>query len=72
MYLASSSPAALRFFASIKGGRGLKPSARDAGINKEVGYRWLRERYLQSRRNGISASETIADLGFTTSDGVGG
>lgn len=67
MYLTSSSPAALRFFASIKDGRGLKPSARDAGINKEVGYRWLREKYPQSRRNGISASETIAELGFTTS-----
>ena len=67
MYLASSSPAALRFFASIKDGRGLKPSARDAGIDKGIGYRWLRERYLKSRRNGISASETIAELGFTTS-----
>ena len=46
MYLASSSPAALRFFASIKDGRGLKPSARDAGINKGIGYRWLREMVL--------------------------
>jgi len=67
MFLTSSSPAALRFFASIKDGRGLKPSARDAGIDKEVGYRWLREKYLKSRRDGISASETIAKLGFTTS-----
>ena len=44
-----------------------KPSARDAGIDKEVGYRWLREKYLKARRDGISASETIAELGFTTS-----
>ncbi len=67
MFLTPSSSAALRFFASIKDGRGLKPSARDAGIDKEVGYRWLREKYLKSRRDGISASETIAELGFTTS-----
>lgn len=67
MYLTFSSPAALRFLASIKDTRGLKPSARDAGIDKEVGYRWLREKYLKARRDGISAAETIAELGFTTS-----
>ena len=68
MYLTPSSPTVLRFFASIKDGRGLKPSARDAGIDKEVGYRWLREKYLKSRRDatlreryGVEVLETGAD-----------
>nr|WP_176705417.1 IS30 family transposase [Arthrobacter sp.]AXV46193.1 IS30 family transposase [Arthrobacter sp.] len=67
MFRASSSAAGVRFFASIKEGRGLKPSARDAGIDKEVGYRWLREKYLHLRRAGKTPAETTAVLGFTTS-----
>lgn len=67
MYLSSSSAAGLRFLGSIKDGRGLKPSARDAGIHKEVGYRWLREKYLLLRRAGASTAETVAELGFTSS-----
>ena len=63
----SSSAAGVRFLASIKEGRGLKPSARDAGIDKEVGYRWLREKYLELRRSGKSPIESTAELGFTTS-----
>jgi IS30 family transposase len=50
MVLSSSSPAGQRFLASIREGRGLKQSARDAGVDKEVGYRWLKVRYLQLRR----------------------
>ena len=67
MYLSSSSAAGIRFLASVKHGHGLKPSARHAGIDKEVGYRWLREEYLRLRRNGKTPSETTAELGFTTS-----
>ncbi|MDQ0769311.1 IS30 family transposase [Pseudarthrobacter defluvii] len=67
MYLSSSSAAGIRFLASVKHGHGLKPSARHAGIDKEVGYRLLREEYLRLRRNGKTPSETTAELGFTTS-----
>ncbi|MET4705988.1 hypothetical protein [Frigoribacterium sp. UYMn621] len=67
MYLSSASAAGVRFLAAIKEGRGLKRSAREAGVNKEVGYRWLRERYLVLRRAGKTMVETTAELGFTTS-----
>ena len=63
----SSSAAGARFLASIKEGRGLKPSARDAGIHQEVGYRWLREKYLELCRDGKSPAESTAKPGFTTS-----
>ena len=66
MYLSSSSAAGIWFLASVKNGHGLKPSARHAGIDKEVGYRWLREEYLRLRRDGKTPSETTAELGFTT------
>jgi IS30 family transposase len=67
MYLSSSSAAGIRFLASVKQGHGLKPSARHAGIDKEVGYRWLCEEYLRLRRDGKTPGETTAELGFTTS-----
>ena len=67
MYISSASAPDVRFLAAIKEGRGLKRSAREAGINKEVGYRWLRERYLVLRRAGKTMVETTAELGFTTS-----
>jgi len=67
LFRSSSSPAGVRFLTSIREGRGLKPSARDAGIDKEVGYRWLRENYLRLRRDGKTAAESTAELGFTTS-----
>lgn len=67
MYLSSSSPTGIRFLASIKQGNGLKPSTRAAGIDKEVGYRWLRESYLGFRGEGLSPAEATEALGFTTS-----
>ncbi|WP_167048203.1 IS30 family transposase [Salinibacterium sp. ZJ454] len=67
MHLGSSSAAGVRFLASVRDGHGLKPSARHAGIDKEVGYRWLREKYLQLRREGNTPAETTAQLGFTSS-----
>ncbi|MFB2351209.1 hypothetical protein, partial [Priestia megaterium] len=36
VYLSSTSPAGIRFLASIKQGNGLKPSARAAGIGKSI------------------------------------
>ena len=53
MYQQFDSPAGLRFLAYIREGRGLKPSARAAGIGKETGYRWLREEYLRLRGEGL-------------------
>src|ERR1019366_8654491 len=67
MHLSSSSAAGVRFLRSIKEGHGLKPSAREAGIDKEVGYRWLRERYLYLRREGRSPTKATAELGFASS-----
>ena len=64
MFRASTSAAGVRFLSSIKEGRGLKRSAREAGVDKEVGYRWLREGYLRHRRSGVAAAEAEALLGF--------
>jgi transposase, IS30 family len=66
MVLASTSAAGVRFLASIKEGRGLKRSAREAGVHQEVGYRWLRECYLRHRRNGATPAEAEALLGFSS------
>jgi hypothetical protein len=57
MVRASTSAAGVRFLASIREGRGLKRSAREAGVDKEVGYRWLRECYLRHRRNGVQGAD---------------
>ena len=66
MVRASTSAAGVRFLSSIKEGRGLKRSAREAGVDKEVGYRWLRECYLRHRRNGVTAAAAEASLGFSS------
>jgi hypothetical protein len=49
MYLRSDSAAGVRFLAAVKEGRGLKPSARAAGIGMATGYRWLRESFVALR-----------------------
>jgi len=54
MYLRSDSAAGIRFLVSVKEGRGLKPSARAAGIGKATGYRWLRESFVALRGQGFS------------------
>ena len=64
MVLSLSSPAAARFLAAIREGHGLKGSARMAGIDKEVGYRFLRDRYLALRRDGMGTLEAVDMLGF--------
>lgn len=67
MVLSASSHAAGVFLAAIGEGHGLKPSARMAGIDKEVGYRFLRARYLELRRGGLSTAAAIDAIGFTSS-----
>ncbi|MGO1849060.1 MAG: hypothetical protein ACTH2J_00555 [Candidatus Microbacterium stercoravium] len=38
-----------------------------AGIDKEVGYRFLRDRYLELRRSGLSTGDAVDALGFRSS-----
>jgi IS30 family transposase len=64
MYLQSDSAAGVRFMAAMAEGRGVKPSARAAGVGKETGFRWLRERFLASRALGVSVADAQAELGY--------
>jgi hypothetical protein len=64
MYLRSDSAAGVRFLAAVKEGRGLKPSARAAGIGMATGYRWLRESFVALRGQGLSVEAAQAELGF--------
>ncbi|NKX56755.1 IS30 family transposase [Arthrobacter mobilis] len=66
MYQQFDSPACRRFLALIREGRGLKPSARAAGIGKETGYRWLRDEYLRLRDEGLDHAAAQAGLGFVS------
>lgn len=67
MVLSFSSPAAVRFLAAVGQGHGLKGSTRMAGIDKEAGNRFLRDRYLELRRGGLSAVDAVQALGFCSS-----
>src|ERR1700712_2348251 len=64
MHLQRGCPAGIRFLASVKDGRGIKPSARAAGVGKETGYRWLRESFTALREQGLNAVAAQAELGF--------
>jgi IS30 family transposase len=64
VYLRRESAAGVRFLACVREGRGLKPSARAAGVGKETGYRWLRESFGVLRDAGLSAEEAQAALGY--------
>jgi hypothetical protein len=66
MVLVSTSAAGVRYLLSVKEGRGLKRSAREAGVGMETGYRWLRESYLRYRRDGKTIAETGALLGVVS------
>jgi transposase, IS30 family len=66
MYVRLDSAAGLRFLAAVRDGRGLKPSARAAGIGKETGYRLLRESFLVLRAQGLSIEEAQAELGYSS------
>ena len=71
MYRQFDSPAGRRFLTLIREGGGLKPSARAVGVNKETGYRWLRDEYFRLRGEGLSHAAAQAGLGFF-SDRAGG
>jgi transposase, IS30 family len=64
MYLRSDSAAGVRFLSAVQEGRGLKPSARAAGVGKATGYRWLREAFLALRDSGCSVEDAQAELGY--------
>jgi IS30 family transposase len=51
-------------------GRGLNRSAREAGIGKETGYRWLCEAYVVHRRSGKSIAETEAMIGSASAKSI--
>jgi hypothetical protein len=70
MHLGSTSAAGVRFLTSVREGRGLKRSAREAGIGKETGYRWLREAYVAHRRGGKSIAETEAVMGLASAKSI--
>jgi len=70
MHLSSSSAAGVRFLTSVREGRGLNRSAREAGIGKETGYRWLREAYVAHRRGGKSIAETDAVMGLASAKSI--
>jgi len=66
MHLHRDSAAGVRFLAAVREGRGLKPSARAAGVGKETGYRWLREAFGALREQGLSVLEAQAMLGYSS------
>lgn len=66
MYLRSDSAAGVRFLVLVREGRGLKASARAAGIGKETGYRWLREAYCALRGQGLDPVKAQQQLGFVS------
>jgi transposase, IS30 family len=70
MHLSSSSAAGVRFLTSVGEGRGLNRSAREAGVGKETGYRWLREAYVAHRRGGKSIAETEAVMGLASAKSI--
>lgn len=67
LYLSVDSPSARRFLAAVHAGMSLKKSARLVEVHLEVGYRWLRERYVQLRGEGMSPEAAMAVLGMTSS-----
>lgn len=64
MHLSRESVAGVAFLTSVREGRGLKPSARAAGVGKETGYRWLRESFIALRDRGFSVQRAQAELGY--------
>lgn len=66
MHLRSDSAAGVRFLALVREGRGLKASARAAGVGTETGYRWLREAYCALRAQGLNADQAQQRLGLVS------
>ena len=53
-----------------EGRQGSQRSAREAGIGKETGYRWLREAYVAYRRGGKCIAETEAVMGLASAKSI--
>ena len=70
MHLGSSSAAGVRFLTTVREGRGLNRSAREAGVGKETGYRWLREAYVAYRRGGKCIAETEAVMALASAKSI--
>jgi transposase-like protein len=66
MDLRRSSAAGSRFLTLVGEGRGLKPSARAAGVGRTTGYRWLREAFVELRAAGVGIAEAQRQLGFAS------
>jgi hypothetical protein len=66
MYLRSNSAAGVQFFAALREGRGLRPSARAAGVGKTTAYRWLREAFVDLRAGGCSVEKAQIELGYVS------
>ena len=64
MHLQRESAVGVRFLAAVKEGRGLKRSARAAGVGKETGYRWLRESFFILREQGLGVEAAQVELGY--------
>jgi len=72
MYLRPDSAAGVRFLSWVREGRGLKASARAAGVGKETCCRWLREVFFVLRSQDIGVDEAQATLAtFATCAGLG-
>jgi hypothetical protein len=67
MHRRLDSPEGVRFLALIREGKGLKPSARAAGVGKETGCRWLGEAFQESRRASLGSEAAQAELGISSS-----
>jgi IS30 family transposase len=67
MHLQRDSPAGVRLFSSLRAGRGLKTSARAAGVGKETARRWVREAFNELRAGGLSLLEAQISIGFASS-----
>jgi len=66
MHLNRDSAAGVRFLAAVLEGRGVKPSARAAGVGRETGYRWLREAFGALREHCLSVLEAQVMLGYSS------
>lgn len=56
-----------RFLGLVRDGRGLKYSARTAGVHLDVGYQWLRAEFFLLREGGLDCEQSRATLGCVTS-----
>jgi len=63
----ADSAAQARFLGLVRDGRGLKYSARTAGVHLDVGYQWLRAEFFLLREGGLDCEQARGTLGGVTS-----